>query len=272
MTADFTELNKVTGALIGMTETIQTDRFSVPIVENTHRTLGNSFDTWMDIQAEMNPQALQHVYEWGMTGPGARLWKHELKGRGSSNRFASWAWRASKTPIPTPQERHEDPNDPMSGIKKSKVDKYSDRRYVFIWKAPVMEYNKAVTIIPKDSPRLVYPVWTPGGGAELRFTDGSLVTRPGGDESTLAFTKTWVMWWDTVAPTIYKDTIENEIKIGIETATMAAVAKGSRGTGIGIQTMSEKAAISQGYRWAEANLHKFADRYKFNNGQDEGGD
>lgn len=257
MNADFTQLASAVGALEGMVATVKTDRFLTPLVESTHVALANTFDAHMSLIAEANPQRFHHVYEWRLTGDVAgQLWTHQLKGRGSSNRFASWAWKASKTPILTPEERAEDPNDPMHYLSSKKVDSFNDRSYFFIWKAPVMEYNQAVTIKPKYAKEIAFP-----SGIKLGKIVGmnkAVVANPGGEETTLAFTTEWTRWWNTVAPAIFDDTIGKTLKKGIEDETLKAVKRGSRKASVGISTMTYKSAEAQGRKWAAANLNQFA--------------
>lgn len=257
LNADFSRLASVEGALRGMVETIKTDRFLTPLVEYTHADLANEFDKHMDTLAPMAHARFHHVYEWDQEGvPSARLWKHQLKGRGSSNRFASWAWRSSKMPIRTPEERAENPNDPMSDLSDDKVASFNTRQYVFIWKAPVMEYNTQVTITPKYSDQIAFPSSVKPG--KIIGRDEVIVENPGGAATTLAFTSEWTKWWNTQAPAIFKETLEKEIKKGTENATIAAVKRGSRSATVGVHNMSYAAAEAQGRRWAAENLHKFA--------------
>lgn len=257
LNADFSELASAVGALEAMVATVKTDRFLTPLVEATHQTLANQFDIHMDLIAETAPDRFHHVYEWRLVGDAAgRLWRHQLKGRGSSNRFSSWAWRASKTPILNPLERSNNPNDPMSDLSADKVDSFSDREYTFAWKAPVMEYNQSVMIRPRYGKQIAFPSSVSPG--KIIGMGQSIVSNPGGAATTLAFTKEWTTWWNTIAPAIFEDTIAEEIKRGTEQGTMAAVKRGSRKASVGISNMTYKAAAAQGYRWAAANLQKFA--------------
>ena len=263
MNIDLEELAKVDGALRGMTKTVRTDRFLDDIITATHANLANRFNMDMDIAAASMPDKFHHVYEWGMLSEG-RLWKHKLKGHGG-NRLAAWDWKASKVPIPSPQERASNTKDPMSLVPDKKVKRFSDRKHVFIWKAPVMEYNIPVTIKPVYAKRLVFPVWDPKD--PLRSASSVTIANPGGVSTNGAFTSYWASWWSTVAPNVMESTINQEIEQGIEQATMAAIAKGSRKATVGLSTMSYEAAMKQGDKWAEANLKKFAARYVFNNGE-----
>ena len=257
LNADFTSMASAVGAIKEMTATVKTDRFLTPLVEATHATLSNKFDIHMDMLAEATPSRFHHVYEWRLVGDAAgRLWRHQLKGRGSSNRFASWAWKASKTPILTPMERAENPNDPMSDLSEDKVASFSTRQYVFMWKAPVMEYDTEVTIRPKYSDQIAFPSSVKPG--KVIGMEEATVSNPGGSATTMAFTAEWVRWWTTQAPLEFEDTLSKEIKAGIENATIAAVKRGSRKATVGIHTMTYPAAEAQGRKWARDNLHKFS--------------
>lgn len=267
MSADFSQLDQAVGALQGMTATVRTDRFLVPMTGAVHNRLSGVFDTHMDIVAETNPSRFHHVYEWGISGKPGRLWTHELKGRGSSNRLASWAWKGSKVPIPTPAERAQNPRDPMSSVHPDEVSKLSKRRHVFIWKAPVMEYNQPVTINPKYASMIAFAP-TPATG-ELMFVDSSSIDNPGGPQTTGAFSAEWASWWGQTAPLIFEDTISEEIKAGIERGTEDAVKKGSRKASIGIKTMTQQQAMDQGRHWAARNLQSFATNYSRMSGGDD---
>lgn len=258
--ADLAELHTAVGALQGMALTVRTDRFITPLVEATHRDLANTFDMHMDLLANQDPKQYHHVYEWTHKGPGGRLWFHELKGRGATNRVATWGWKPSKTPIPSPQERAQDRDDPMSLVPGDKIELFSTRKYIFIWKAPVMEYNKSVNITPRYANKIAFAT----GDVErpLMFVDASTIDNPGGEKTTGAFTEAWVTWWGTVAPTLIESSLEQEAKRGIENATIAAFKKGPRNAKVGISTLSQEAAEAHGRRWAAANLHKFARSYE----------
>lgn len=257
LNADFTQLASAVGAIQGMSTTVKTDRFLSPLVEAAHVNLANQFDIHMDVLAQSQPSRYHHVYEWRMLGaPGGRLWTHQLKGRGSSNRYASWAWKASKTPILTPTERASNPDDPMSDLSDEKVASFNERDYFFQWKAPVMEYNVATTIRPRYANQIAFPSAVKPG--KIIGMGQAIVTNPGGPGTTLAFTTEWTRWWGKVAPTVFDQTLAEEMKNGIENATIAAVKRGSRKATVGVHTMSEKAAVAQGKKWARDNLHKFA--------------
>ena len=257
LNADMSELAKAHGALEGMTATVKTDRFLTPIVEATHVSLSNHFDIHMDMLAESLPSRFHHVYEWRLVGDAAgRLWRHQLKGRGSSNRYSSWAWKASKTPILTPQERAENPSDPMSDLSSDQVDSFNDRQYIFQWKAPVMEYNMAVNIKPRYGDQIAFPSAVAPG--TIIGVPEAIVQNPGGHATTLAFTKEWTAWWTKEAPALYESEIANTIKDGIENATIAAVKKGSRSATMTTHNMTYEAAKKQGKKWAQENLHKYA--------------
>lgn len=257
LNADLSNLAKVHGALEAMSTTVKTDRFLTPIVESTHVTLSNRFDTHMDMLAESVPNMFHHVYEWRLVGDAAgRLWSHQLKGRGSSNRYSSWAWRASKTPILSPQERAGNPSDPMSDLSDDQIDSFNDRKYIFQWKAPVMEYNMAVNIKPRYGKQIAFPSSVSPG--TIVGVSEAIVENPGGPATTLAFTKEWTRWWTQEAKALYESEIADTIKSGIESATIAAVKKGSRSATMTTHNMTYEAAKKQGEKWARENLHKFA--------------
>ena len=149
---DDSQVQAMIGAIDGMTATVKTNRYTNAVLKAIHARLADEFDQTLDVIALSAPKNFHHVYEWGMTGaPQARLWKHTFTGAGNS-RVAGFRWKASKVPIPTPEERASNPNDPISQLDSKELDKLSKRRYFFYWKAPVMEYNQTVHIVGRHSP------------------------------------------------------------------------------------------------------------------------
>lgn len=254
---DTTELSQALGALDALTTTVTTDKFLEPLVIGTHRHMANQFNLYMDAMA--GTEKYKHVYEWGVPGPAGRLWKHELKGRGS-NRLASWSWLASKKAIPTPRERAEDPEDNMHGVPREIVDKLSTKRYFFTWKAPVMEFNKTVHISPVDAEKLFIPT----GGGNYVFADSATNPNPGGKASTGAFTEAWTYWWGTMAQQEMENNIERQIQAGTEGGIKQVLAGGRRrAVTVSINTFKDNdAAREYGRKWAEKNLTKYAEEFR----------
>lgn len=170
------------GFMTQISRTINSDKNSSGVLSLTHATLANDFDFMMDDIARVSPEQYHHVYEWEELGlPQGRLWAHLLQGRGNS-RVASWRWLASNRTVPIPD------------IPPSKTGKQLKRVHIFVWKAPVMEYDITVHIRPKRGNFLAIPTGDPDN--PLHFTR-SLVTNPhpGGAQTTGAFTSAFVNYW-----------------------------------------------------------------------------
>jgi hypothetical protein len=145
--------------------------------------MSEEFTEYMSIVSASQPSRLHHVYEWGQIGdPTAKLWEDKLIG-GGNNRTATFTWRASKQVVPVRDDFRE------KGVKAI---------HVFVWKAPVMEYGKNITIRPKRGKFLAYftgPT-TPETKYKMQVTQNPItVTDPGGALTKGSFTREYVSWW-----------------------------------------------------------------------------
>lgn len=269
---DDSEIQTFLGAIDGMTKTVKTAEFSNAVIKRVHAALSQEFDETADAVAMSSPANFHHVYEWGLIGvPQARLWKHTLSGHGG-NRVGSFTFKASKKPIPTPQQRASNPNDPISQLDDDDLNRLSDRRYVFHWKAPVMEYNMTVTIVGKYSPKklLFIPTWETqtikGEEKPFLFTPSATMSVPGGEQTTGRFTGLWASWWQTQAPTSFERHLSD--RIGKDVADSVRKTVRSRTKSISLKT--GMASFREGRLAAEAHLRKTARNYESDNyGDDE---
>lgn len=219
---DASEAQAALGVIYGMATSIKTDRYMGSVLKFAHEVMSKDFDIAMDGAVATNPDKYDHVFDWTDNGKvGNRLWKHKLKGRGAS-REATFEWRASKKAIPTPEQYKQMGDKRFSIIPDDELAKLSGRRYVFRWKAPIMEYNLRVTISPRWSDALFVPT----GDASRPFiiTRAQVVVdNPGGDNTGM-FTSFWTGWWGSAGQKIFeeqvKTTVENDLgKIPMETVT-----------------------------------------------------
>ena len=181
--ADIAEASALSGFLKTLSTEIKTARHIGPVLKYVHSVMSQEFTDYMTVMAASQPSRFHHVYEWGQTGdPGARLWNDVLIGGGNS-RVASFRWKASKQMVPVRDDFA------SKGVKKI---------HVFVWKAPVMEYNKNITITPKRGKMLAYftgPT-TPEGKYKMQFTTNPIVVNnPGGSLTSGSFTREYVSWW-----------------------------------------------------------------------------
>ncbi|AXQ63307.1 hypothetical protein SEA_COMRADE_34 [Streptomyces phage Comrade] len=180
---DFAEAAALSGFLKTLSTEIKTTRHIGPVLKYVHSVMSQEFTDYMTVMAASQPSRFHHVYEWGEAGnPGARLWEDVLIGGGNS-RTASFRWKASKQVVPVRDDFQ------AAGVKQI---------HVFVWKAPVMEYNKQITISPKRGKILAYftgPT-NPEGKYKMQFTQNPIqVSNPGGRLTTGSFTREYVSWW-----------------------------------------------------------------------------
>jgi HK97 family phage major capsid protein len=156
---DATGAYGVMGFIDGMTGYIKTPFYINAVLRHTHARLSNFFDLWLDAQAQLDPVALQHVYEWPQEyhhyretvgNPAYRLWQHTLSGVASSAE-ASFNFLPSHRPSPINPILLEP--GPTGKTVKPNI-------HVFVWKAQVMEYGLPVDIRldPRRSPATAHAV------------------------------------------------------------------------------------------------------------------
>lgn len=254
------ELATATGAINGMAKSVSTKMYLADVVKYAHTRMSERFDDFVDMAYLNSHSTLHHVYEWRLNpkDPQAKLWKHVLVGHGA-NRHATWDWRASKMPILTPEERASDENDPMSTLSAEDVDSFSDRKYIFYWKAPVMEGSFPVTIRPVNVKRLMFP--NTDGSGELAWATSVRVENPGGRQTTGAFTTLWTTWWNTEAPRVFEETLAPEFERDAAESTRLQSRK-RRGT-VGITTVADyQRLMEMAEDWAEVNIDKYRRKYR----------
>jgi hypothetical protein len=210
---DFAEASALSGFLKTLSTEIKTTRHIGPVLKYVHAVMSQEFTEYMSVMAASQPARFHHVYEWGEAGnPGAKLWDDKLVG-GGNNRIATFQWRASKQIVPVRSDFQE------AGVKQI---------HVFVWKAPVMEYGRPLTIEPKRGKILAYftgPT-TPEGKYKMQFTRNPIrVNNPGGKMTTGSFTREYVSWWggsgaDGVFESRVRRVLEEDLgKMPIEMAT-----------------------------------------------------
>ena len=262
LAVDTSEAEAAVGFMMEMTHQFASKRFTGSVVKYSHSRLSRDFDQKMRLWAQANRPKYQHVYDWGKTGmPKFQLWEHTLKGHGGA-REASWNWKPSVLPIPTPMQRRRNPNDPMSNVPM-KVVKRLSKPYFFTWKAQVMEYDIPVTIKPRrQGHKLFIPTFdSTRTRRPYIFADKAEVRHPGGDQTTGAFTAAWVHYWSTMAPQSFAEQVETTVekKLGRGEREMAAAAKSqrSRTKSVGLRVAANNAkAYEAGRQQALAFMNK----------------
>lgn len=217
--ADLTDAFAAMGALTGITQTLKSQQYLGEIIKFTHNEMAREFDNQLHLKAGMMRKRFHHVYEWGMVGvPEGKLWQHNLSGRGSE-RVAGFTFLPSKKPILSPEERATNPDDPMSNVPPVERAKLSKRRYVYHWKAPLMEYRMNVTIAPKNGKFLFIPTFRNDKG--FIFYPGSVTMRAGSEQTAGAFTADWVSFMSGPGQQIAGE----RVRQSVETETQQAADK-----------------------------------------------
>lgn len=232
--ADVGSVGYALGAIDGLVTSVDTSHYINAILVETHAQLARKFDTHMRVISASNPKGFKHVFEWNMVGIlKGKLWRHHLRGYGRS-RTATFDFAASKTPIPRPTPR-------STGVSQKELDKLSKRRYVFRWKARIIEFGIPVDIRPKNAKRLFVPLrgQTPQFGnakdrerAQQRgfvFAQSVHIDRPGGDAAG-NFTTAWFGWWGSTAEQVTNSEILPRIEKKMDDiATVRGTAASRRG-------------------------------------------
>lgn len=205
--ADISQAAAAAGYISGISSTVKTKRYLDSATSYAFSELALAFGIAIDTYAQMNPERMHHVYEWGdsyhdysnVGNPGARLWYIMSSGSGGK-RAVSFAFNPSRKPVPIHPELLE-PGKTGKTVKEGV--------HIFTWKAPVMEYGTTVTISPELGEFLALPSGKPG---EPIFTKKTIRSVPGRGGTMGMFTSFTLGWWRTSALDIF----ENDIKPRLE--------------------------------------------------------
>ena len=207
---DTSQASAAIGYLSGIAKSIASQRFMDGVTDLTYAKLSEEFGRQMDLVAKSNPDNYHHVYEWRLTGiKKGRLWRTKVRGRGSK-KIATFEFKASRTPVPSPMERYRSRrDDPIKKVPFDVVKRLSNRKHFFYWKAPIMESAAEVTIRPKYSSVLFVPVDETIRSSPRDqnrgyvFTRHAIQTNPGGEKTTGRFTGFWTAWWSGPAQDVF---------------------------------------------------------------------
>jgi hypothetical protein len=253
----------VTGAIAGLIDSVNTQVYKNDVITFVHSEMAKEFDVHAALLAAAAPSNFGHVFEWRMTGNLAgKLWRHRLVGS-VGDRTASFEWLASKTPILTPEERKNKPNDLMSTVPDKEIAKLSKRRYFFYWKAPMMEFNMETTIAPRWSKALFIPTGVPP--KHYMIHKGSIRKTAGGRSTSGSFTSLWAEWWGTQADAIFNNRLRRIIEMDLANAVESGmrIKKSVGRTTVAIGTIASAAeAREAGKAMAEAFIFGKAKSYR----------
>lgn len=224
--SDSTELQQALGVMMGIT--MATDRRSSDIVRLAHAEMARAFDDELAAATMSNQSAFWHVFEWDGSSPAVSqpLYRQMLYGRGKQME-ATYEWKLSKRPIPTPEERKASSmfaGDPINNVPDWMINKLSGKSYVFRNKAAVMEYNFPTVVRPrKKNGRLMVPNAT-GFSMEMQTPMNFNYKFPqqnmGGHGSGTAgnFTRFWLGWWSSRPNDVFEKTVRHVVDNDIEEA------------------------------------------------------
>ena len=284
---DFTEGYEASGFVNGMVAGFKSTRWTSSVLEMAHTVMARQFDETLDNIARGNPGSYHHVYEWRMVGvPQGRLWTHTMVGRGAV-REASWSWKASTQPILTPEERMDDPlgiNDPMAGVDAEVIAKLKPRRYIFYWKAPMMEYDLTARVRPRYAKRLFVPTYKSPTNYVFKdetyqdFNYANPQDDSGGEGTVNKFTTYWLSFWNQVAPDIFDKEVQKIVENDIGRMAKEMVSGKRKNKQVGLKTFGGRsgydfAAYESGRNRAEALVagkaksYSKASKYIDKNGQ-----
>jgi hypothetical protein len=200
--ADLGKMSEV-GSMINTVEaTLKSDRHVSTLIKAAHDLTAGEFILHMS-RVSVTTKSFNHMYEWNRVGdPNEKLWRHVLKGNGSS-RTAFFEFKASRRIVPV------DPQLQKVGVKKI---------HVFVWKAMVLETGMPVRISPKLAKYLVFLDKRGGQGVTsgkgyktggiIYFKGTISIAHAGNSTIQGSFTREWTDWWNSGTPErIIKDNL-----------------------------------------------------------------
>ena len=264
VTADLTGLGRVLGVAAGISNTTSKPHYAEDVITYAHGKMSQAFDLEMDAMVNID-RRYSHVYDWNPTrqyGPEDRLWLHQLEGRGGQ-RIATWTWKASVRPIPTPIERYRDSkneDDWIKNISEEDVMKMGKRKYVFNWKAPIMEYGTSVNIRPVYAKMILTPTNNQRGYKLVDEQDAS----PGATVGTQwKFTEYWVGYWGNHGQKRFNDSVRPVLENDLKSAEAGIRMGPGTKQGGKLSTFKDfERAKEAGRRWAEEYLENRASYYR----------
>lgn len=276
--ADTREAMFTSGFMQEYARRLERPEFKGLIEEEVWLTFSRQFDKHMSDMARANPDEFHHLYEYSAAGDGFshvkagrnryKLWKNTAR-RAGSGIVASWEWVPAKQFNPTYHQRREGKigHDPIRDLSQKDFDllvaKSHNRKHVFIWKAPMLEYQLTTQRRARPGEWLFLPgrVRTPMKGSDGGFMFAKEATsswmQPGKTWQT--FTANYTFFWGQVVPSrfdaVFGRAVAKTIREGAEAilrkrprVTSGRLAQGSR---VRISAFADTwAAYEQGARQA----------------------
>lgn len=226
------------GSYVGMAEGLDEPRYMQQVIERAHKKSANAFD--IAVAATAGAGHLQHVYEFGTIGitPGqpkynplgqqARLWVHQLKGKGGSQDIGyTFRPAVNRNPVPTTKS---------TGVASKYLRKISKRKYVFYNKAWVMETGQTVEIHAKRGNYLFVPFYgkpptnTENKRGFVMYNTKSLgpIQQVPGKTTKGTFTTFWMKWWGSQGAKIMESQMRAKVNRDIRYAELRAAKKAAK--------------------------------------------
>ena len=199
-------IGDMVGALSGISDGLDEDKYIERIIQQAHGKAANAFDAAAAGAARAG--ALAHVFEYGTAGitpgipkfpdptrPEARLWEHRIIGQGGVQQI-SYAFRPALN-------RNPQPTTASTGVPSKYLRRLSKRKYVFWNKAFVMETGRTVEIKAKNGDFLFVPFYGKASSNPMNRRgymmwnskrQGPLTNTPGAHTKG-KFTAFWLGWW-----------------------------------------------------------------------------
>jgi hypothetical protein len=247
------------GAYIGMAEGVDEEAYAELIIKQAHNKAGSVFD--LDTAAKAGAGFLSHAYEFGVAGisegptkfadatsPAARLWVHEITGKGGTQEIG-WTWRPAL-------QRNPQPTTASTGVPSKYLRKLSRRKYIFWNKARVMEDGLTVDIKPKNGKFLFVPFGKNSESTNPRnfvmydtTRKQSAITARPGEKSEGTFTAHWNMWWAETGGGIMEDDMRASVNEDIRIADAEIQARLAHTKLKSIQTTNIHGARASSLKW-----------------------
>lgn len=228
-------IGELMGSLNGIADGINKDTYMEMVLHQAHKKSSDAFNT--AAAATASTGSLQHVFEFGVAGvtrgqpkftnptaPEARLWIHDLTGRGG-NQVIGYHFRPALNRNPQPTTKY-------TGVASKYLRKLSRRKYVFWNKAAVTESGAEVEIRTKNVSHLFVPFGANKPARNPAYADkhfvwwhtdskGPIVNQPG-ETTKGTFTAFWMRWWATAGSEIMEMEAGKQINLDVERAAAAA--------------------------------------------------
>lgn len=200
--ADLGKMSEVGSMIETVEATLKSDRHVSTLIKAAHDLTAGEFILHMS-RVAVTTKTFNHMYEWNRAGdPNAKLWRHILKGNGSS-RVAFFEFKASNSIVPVNPELQ------RVGVKKI---------HTFVWKSMVLETGLPVKISPKLAKYLVFLDKQDGQGVSsgkgykvggiIYFKGTISIAHAGNSMIQGSFTREWTDWWNSGIPEqIIKDNL-----------------------------------------------------------------